>query len=64
MGVLREILTDQGSNFMSKLLGELYRLLHVHPIKTSPYHRIGGAIQWHAKSDAEEKGRSRREGLG
>ena len=38
VGVPREILTDQGSNFMSKLLGELYRLLHVHPIKTSPYH--------------------------
>lgn len=33
-----EILTDQGSNFTSQLLAELYRLLHVHPIRTSPYH--------------------------
>ena len=38
VGVPEEILTDQGSNFMSKLLGEVYRLLHVTPIRTSPYH--------------------------
>ena len=38
VGVPREILTDQGSNFTSRLLTELYRLLHVHPIGTSPYH--------------------------
>ena len=29
---------DQGSNFTSQLLAELYQLLHVHPIRTSPYH--------------------------
>ena len=33
-----EILTDQGSNFISQLLAEVYRLLHIQPIKTSPYH--------------------------
>ena len=38
VGVPQEILTDQGSNFTSQLLTELYRLLHVHPIRTSPYH--------------------------
>ena len=38
VGVPKEILTDQGSNFTSQLLTELYRLLHVHPIRTSPYH--------------------------
>jgi len=27
-----EILTDQGSNFMSQLLAETYRMLGVHPI--------------------------------
>ena len=37
-GIPREILSDQGSNFMSKLLKEVYRLLRVHPIRTSPYH--------------------------
>ena len=38
IGVPEEILTDQGSNFTSQLLAELYRFLHVHPIRTTPYH--------------------------
>lgn len=38
VGVPREILTDQGSNFVSQLLAELYKLLQVKPIRTSPYH--------------------------
>ena len=38
VGVPQEILTDQGSNFTSQLLAETYRLLHVQPIRTSPYH--------------------------
>ena len=38
VGVPKEILTDQGSNFTSQLLMEIYRLLHVHPIRTTPYH--------------------------
>ena len=38
VGVPEEILTNQGSNFTSSLLAELYRMLHVHPIRTSPYH--------------------------
>ena len=38
VGVPREILTDQGSNFTSQLLSEIYQLLHVHPIRTTPYH--------------------------
>ena len=38
VGVPQEILMDQGSNFTSQLLAELYRLLHIHPIRTSPYH--------------------------
>ena len=33
-----EILTDKGSNFTSQLLTELYKMLNVHPIRTSPYH--------------------------
>ena len=37
-GVPGEILTDQGSNFTSQLLTEIYRMLHVHPIRTTPYH--------------------------
>lgn len=33
-----ELLTDQGANFQSQLLKELYNLLHVDAIRTSPYH--------------------------
>ncbi|KAL5475858.1 hypothetical protein EMCRGX_G025729, partial [Ephydatia muelleri] len=38
VGIPREILTDKGSNFTSRLLGELYAMLKVHPIRTTPYH--------------------------
>ena len=38
VGIPREILTDQGTNFMSQLLKELYNLLHISQIRTSPYH--------------------------
>ena len=38
VGIPSEIFTDQGSNFTSQLLTELYRMLHIHPIKTTPYH--------------------------
>ena len=45
VGVPREILTDQGTNFMSKLLAELYNLLHIHPIRTSPYPQTDGLVE-------------------
>ena len=38
MGIPKEILTHQGSNFTSQLLAEVYRLLHVKALRTSPYH--------------------------
>ncbi len=38
VGIPEEILTDQGTNFMSTLLQELYRLLNISRIRTSPYH--------------------------
>ena len=37
-GIPKEILTDQGTNFTSALLGELYESLGVKGITTSPYH--------------------------
>ena len=40
VGIPQEILTDQGTNFMSQLLSELYKLLHIHSIRTSPYQII------------------------
>jgi hypothetical protein len=36
VGTPQEILTDQGTNFMSHLLGEVYKLLKIKPICTSP----------------------------
>jgi len=38
VGIPEEILTDQGTNFMSALLQEVYRLLNINRIRTSPYH--------------------------
>ena len=38
VGTPEEMLTDQGSNFTSQLLSDIYQLLHVHPMQTSPYH--------------------------
>ena len=38
VGIPEEILTDQGTNFMSNLLEEVYRLLQIKRIRTSPYH--------------------------
>lgn len=38
VGIPEEILSDQGPNFMSALLEEVYRLLQITRIRTSPYH--------------------------
>ena len=38
VGIPVEILMDQGSNFMSKLLKEVHHRMGVKPICTSPYH--------------------------
>ena len=38
VGLPREMLTDQGANFTSQLLAEIYRLLHIKALRTSPYH--------------------------
>ena len=37
-GIPKEILTDQGTNFTSALLKELYQVIGASPIQTSPYH--------------------------
>lgn len=38
VGIPREVLTDQGTNFRSQLLKQVYRLLGIKAIKTTPYH--------------------------
>ena len=44
VGIPREILTDQGSNFQAQLLRELYCLLHIDALRTSPYHPQSGGL--------------------
>ena len=36
VGIPEEILTDQGTNFTSQLLAELYNMLHIRSIRTTP----------------------------
>lgn len=38
VGVPKEVLTDQGTNFMSALLEEIYHALQIKRIHTTPYH--------------------------
>ena len=65
MGIPREILSDQGTNFMSQLLKEIYRLLNIHPIRTTPYHpqtdglveRFNRTLKSMLKKVASEEGR-------
>ncbi|CAM4624803.1 unnamed protein product [Caretta caretta] len=38
VGLPKEILTDQGTPFMSKLMKDLCTLLHIHTLRTSVYH--------------------------
>ena len=65
VGVPEEILTDQGTNFTSKLLSEVYRLLHIKPIRTTPYHpqtdglveRFNGTLKAMLKKTVAEEGR-------
>ena len=66
VGIPNEILTDQGSNFQSQLLKELYRLLRVDAIRTSPYHpQTDGLVERSdPKSYAEEDSIRGRQGLG
>ena len=41
------ILTDQGTNFTSQLLAEIYWLMHVRVLQTSRYHaQINGVVEW------------------
>ncbi|KAL7834718.1 hypothetical protein SRHO_G00289650 [Serrasalmus rhombeus] len=38
VGIPREIITDQSTNFTSRLMGEVMALLGIKGIKTTPYH--------------------------
>ena len=48
VGMPDEILTDQGSNLMSSLLQEMYLMLNISRLRTSPYHlteRFNGTLK-------------------
>ena len=46
VGIPKKILTDQGTNFISQLFRELYNLLNIRPVRTSPYHpRTDGLVE-------------------
>ena len=49
-GLPKEILTDQGSVFTSKLTRKMCKIFEIHKVQTSPYHpRSDGALErWHA----------------
>ena len=65
VGVPEEILTDQGTNFTSQLLAEVYRLLQVKPIRTTPYHpqtdglveRFNATLKAMLRKTANEEGK-------
>lgn len=65
MGVPEEILKDQGTNFTSQLLAEVYRLLRIKPIRTTPYHpqtdglveRVNGTVKAMLRKTAQEEGK-------
>ena len=65
VGVPEEILTDQGTNFTSQLLAEVYRLLQIKPIRMTPYHpqtdglveRFNGTLKAMLKKTAIDEGK-------
>ena len=65
VGIPKEILTNQGSNLTSQLLAELYGLLHVKALRTSPYHPqtdglvepFNGTLKEMLRKSAQEDGK-------
>ena len=68
VGILNEILTDQGSNFTSKLLEEIYKMLgnamDQDNVVSSSNGRNGRVIQWDSKEYVEAVYWSQPEKLG
>ena len=65
VGIPKEILTDQGANFTSQLLAEIYRSLHIKALRTSPYHpqtdglveRFNATLKAMLRKSADEDGK-------
>lgn len=46
VGIPKEVLTDCGTNFLSKLLQQVYKVLGIKGIKTTPYHpQMDGLVE-------------------
>ena len=62
----KEILTDHGTNFTSRLLAKLYHFLHVNTLRTSPYHpqtdgmveRFNGTLKEMLRKSAQQDGKN------
>ena len=65
LGIPKQILTDQGTQFMSNIMKELNRLLSIKPLVTTPYHamcngaveRFNGVLKSSLKKMCEERPR-------
>ena len=44
LGIPKQIMSDQGTNFMSRLMSGLFQKLRVHKIKTTPYHPMANGL--------------------
>lgn len=44
MGVPEEVLSDNGSQFTSEMMAEVYRLMSIKPLFTTPYHPQGNGL--------------------
>ena len=63
-GIHEEILTDQGKNFTSALLGELYRIIGTRSLRTSPYHpQTDGLVERFNWTFVKESAEGRKEKL-
>ena len=53
-GIPKSILTDQGSNFLSDMFKEVYKLLKIKKVQTTPYHpQTNGALERSHRTLAE-----------
>ena len=59
-GIPHEMLSDQGSNFMSATMQQLCSLLHIKKLKTSPYHpQANGTLKKMLKCYSDEEAKNR-----
>ncbi len=58
-GIPEEILTDRGSNFISALMQEFYKLMDIRSIKTSAYHpQTDGMVERFNGTPSEDSSKS------